>query len=46
MVTVGVRVTEEERAQLEQIAQANDVSISWVVRKAIREFLAKLNQNQ
>ena len=39
--TVSVRLSEEERATLEKYCQENDLSFSWVIRKAIKEYLPK-----
>lgn len=43
MTTITVRLEEEEKQTLAQIAKENDVTVSWVVRKAIKEYLAKQN---
>lgn len=43
MTTITVRLEEEEKQILAQIAKENDVTVSWVVRKAIKEYLAKQN---
>jgi len=40
-VFTGLRLNEEDRKMLEEIARKYDVSISDVVRIAIREFLEK-----
>ncbi len=44
--TITFRLSEEEKAQIEQIAIANDLSVSQVIRKAIREFLDKTDKTQ
>lgn len=37
--TVSVRLTDEEKKELEAYCVQNDLSQSWVIRKALREFL-------
>ena len=37
--TVSVRLTDEEKKELEAYCMQNDLSQSWVIRKALREFL-------
>lgn len=41
MANVSVRIDEEDRVKLQQIADEFDVTISWVVRRAIKQYLAK-----
>ena len=38
---VTVTLREEEHQNLTALAYQNDVSISWIVRKAIREYLGR-----
>ena len=38
---VAARISEEEKKRLIKYCRDNDLSISQVIRKAIREFLAK-----
>lgn len=44
--TITFRLSEEEKTQIEQIAITNDLSVSQVIRKAIREFLDKTDKTQ
>jgi predicted transcriptional regulator len=39
MAQINVRITDEDRDQLEKIGQEMDRSISWLVRKAITQFI-------
>lgn len=41
MTSITIRISQEEKDTLEQIAKENDLSLSQVVRKAIKEFLNK-----
>lgn len=44
-VRITVSVPAEEHAALEAYARAHDVSLSWVARRAIDEYLAR-NANE
>ena len=39
MATISIRIEEIEKEALQEFAQENDLSVSQVVRKAIKEFL-------
>ena len=39
MTTVSIRLSDEEKAQIQTYADENDLSMSQVIRRAIREFL-------
>jgi len=39
LATISIRIEETEKEALQQFAQENDLSVSQVVRKAIKEFL-------
>lgn len=39
MTTISIRIEEVEKEALQKFAQENDLSVSQVVRKAIKEFL-------
>ena len=39
MATISIRIEEEEKEALQKYANDNDLSMSQVVRKAIKEFL-------
>ena len=41
---ITVSLTQEEYSELEAVANANDVSLSWVTRRAINEYLGKYGQ--
>ena len=43
MATISIRIEETEKEALQQYAQEKDLSVSQVVRKAIKEFL-KMNE--
>ena len=40
MTTLGIRLEDSEKQALVEYAKAHDLSISQVVRKIIKEFLA------
>ncbi len=39
--SVGFKLTLEEKKKLEEYAKANDLNISQVMRRALKEFLQK-----
>lgn len=39
MATISIRIEDNEKEALQQFAQENDLSVSQVVRRAIKEFL-------
>ena len=39
MTTVSVRLSEEEKLALLEYARAHDLSMSQIIRKAIKDFL-------
>ena len=39
-MTISVRLTEDEKKKLEEYAKEQDLSMSQVVRKALKEFFA------
>lgn len=41
MASITLRIEEEEKKTLAEIAKKNDLSVSQVIRRAIREYLAK-----
>ena len=41
MASVTLRISEEEKQILAEAAKKEDLSLSQVVRKAIREYIAK-----
>lgn len=41
--TISVRLTEEEKKELEQFAQEHDLTMSQVVRKALKAYLEQNN---
>ena len=40
MVTITIRIDELEKEKLVAIAQAEDLSVSQLIRRAIKEYLA------
>lgn len=40
LTTISIRIDEIEKQLLQEYAEENDTTVSWVVRKAIKEFLA------
>lgn len=43
MVSISVKMEEAEKEALQQYADENDLSMSQVVRRALREFIQKEN---
>lgn len=41
MVTVSIRIDDAEKEALQKIAQEKDVSLSWLVRQIIKDYLKK-----
>lgn len=39
-----ISLTPKDHAQLEQVAAANDASVSWVIRRAIDDYLSRTQQ--
>ena len=46
MTNIGIRLEENEKQAIIEYANAHDLSISQVVRRAIKEFLAKENNKE
>ena len=46
MVTITVRIEEDEKLALTLLAKENDVTVSWIVRKAIKDYIAKENNKK
>lgn len=44
MTTLGIRLEESEKEAIAEYAKAHDLTISQVVRKIIKEFLAAQEQ--
>lgn len=44
MTTLGIRLEENEKEAIAEYAKAHDLTISQVVRKIIKEFLAAQEQ--
>jgi predicted transcriptional regulator len=41
MTTITIRLEESEKQAIAEYAEANDLSMSQVVRRALKEYLAK-----
>lgn len=41
MTTISIRIDEIEKEALQEYAELHDLTVSWVVRKAIKDFLTK-----
>ena len=41
MTTITIRLEENEKQAIAQYANENDLSMSQVIRRAVKEFLAK-----
>lgn len=46
MPTISIRIEEEEKKALQIFAAQQDVSISWVVRRAIKDYIEKQKQDK
>ena len=46
MTTVSIRMEDDEKEQLQKYAEEHDLSMSWVIRRAIKEFLAKQEETK
>lgn len=46
MTTIGIRLEESEKQAIVEYANTHDLSISQVVRRALKEFLAKENNKE
>jgi predicted transcriptional regulator len=40
MTTISIRIEEDEKEQLQDYAKEHDLTLSQVIRRAIRDFLA------
>lgn len=45
-IRTSVSLPKEQHAQLEEIAETNDVSIAWVIRQAVNQFLERTQNEQ
>lgn len=45
MMTVGIRLPNDEKKILMKIARQTDTTISQIVRKLIRDYLIKFKEN-
>lgn len=41
MTTISIRIDDNDKETLQNYANENDLSVSQIIRKAIREFLNK-----
>ena len=44
LASITIRIPDEEKKCLEQLAQKDDVTVSGIVRRAIRDLLAKVQE--
>ena len=40
--TITIRINDQEKARLAEIAKEKDISVAQIIREAIREYLAKI----
>ena len=45
MAKISLRIDEEDKKVLEKIAEEQDLSISQLVRRAIKEYIKKIKEN-
>lgn len=43
---INVRLDTEVKKALEDISRENEVSIAWIVRQAIKEYLEKFSEEE
>ncbi len=41
MTTISIRIEDDEKEQIQKYADEHDLSMSQVIRRAVREFLAE-----
>lgn len=41
MANIATRITEEEKQKIEKFAKEHDLTLSQILRKAIKEFMEK-----
>lgn len=46
MTTITIRLEESEKQAIAEYAEANDLSMSQVVRRALKEYLAKQQEEE
>lgn len=46
MTTITIRLEETEKQAIAQFAEANDLSMSQVVRRALKEYFAKHDEDK
>lgn len=44
MATISIRLSEEEKEAIQKYADQEDLSMSQVVRKAVKLFLSQINK--
>ena len=42
ITNINVRLSDDERERLEMYCMSEDLTLSWVIRRAIKEFLDKI----
>lgn len=45
MAVISLRIPEEEKEKLDQISKEQDLNISQIVRRAIKEYIKKIEEN-
>lgn len=43
MTSITIRIDDAEKVAIQKYADEHDLSMSWVIRKAVKEFLDKEN---
>ena len=46
MTTISIRIEDDEKEQIQKYAEEHDLSMSWVIRRAVKEFLAAQESNK
>ena len=42
--TITIRINDQEKTKLAEIAKEKDISVAQIIREAIREYLAKIEK--
>lgn len=44
--TIGLRISEQEKAQLEAVAAMKDIPLSQLIREAVRKYIMEDQKNE
>jgi predicted transcriptional regulator len=43
--TITLRISEQEKSKLTEFAEKKDISVSQLIREAVKQYLEKINTN-